>query len=92
MSENKVIANILPPASTCDSGISMKVDLFNDRFTSFQLDIERKIENLIDDKLSQKQVGRYPVGESKSIRMQQQETPDRLDDNRERNIVTGRRN
>ena len=42
---------------------------------------------MIDDKLNQKQIGRYLVEESKSIRKQQQETPDRLDDNRERNIV-----
>ena len=62
--ENKVMESVSggsPSASSCDSGISMNADSLNDRLTSFQLDNERKIENMIDDKLNKQLLGNLHV-------------------------------
>ena len=56
--ENKVktsTPNLSPTSSSSDSGIAMDLDLFKNHIESFKLDMERKIENFIDERLDQKQ-------------------------------------
>jgi len=85
---NERVSGVSPSASSCDSGISMNADSFNDRLTSFQLDIERKIENMIDDKLRQKQFGNFPVEEAKLISHIEQESLEQAPDkDRDRNVI-----
>ena len=82
------VSGISPSASSCDSGISMNIDSFNDRLVSFQYDMERKIENMIDDKLSQKQFGQLDPFEEPKPSSHLQVTPERyLNNDRERNLI-----
>ena len=88
------VSDISPTASSCDSGIGMNVELFKNHIESFKLDMETKLEKLIDERLAQKHLERRysnaveePMPSSNISGAITEKYPLDFEEDRERNII-----